>query len=262
MPRIYGNLERPKRDLTRFWQFLRRLIWAAAIIMVIYLLTWSRIFTVKEVEVQGTKLTDPTHLKGLVPIGSRIWWLPEEQITAAIADDPIIMNIKILRGLPNKVRIVVTEKEPTLLWQSGEIVSILDPNGMVITQYPASSVLSEESVLGQAVASLPVVVDTQQVPVQPGTAATSANFLEFMQKVRDSIETRLPDLTWQRIEVGESFLYDVTFVSSTGMSVSLNTLADADIQIKNLAFLIQHGAVGESDKVDLRVDRWAYVKSP
>jgi hypothetical protein len=44
------------------------------------------------------------------------------------------------------------------------------------------------------------------------------------------------------------------------MTVKMDTMADAGVQTRNLARLIQQKKAGPTSSVDLRINRWAFVK--
>jgi hypothetical protein len=73
------------------------------------------------------------------------------------------------------------------------------------------------------------------------------------------MQTLLPTYVIDHFEVAGT-TYDVTMVTKSGLRVQLGSLGDASVQIRNLTRLERDGKLIGVTSVDLRVDRWAYVK--
>jgi hypothetical protein len=69
----------------------------------------------------------------------------------------------------------------------------------------------------------------------------------------------VPGVRVDHFEVGAT-TYDVTMVLHGGLQVFFNSLGDAGVQSRNLARLARDGKLTNATRVDLRVDRWAYVR--
>ena len=106
---------------------------------------------------------------------------------------------------------------------------------------------------------LPLVVDTKALPVQLGKQPAGSTFVSFVAAVNSQLTTLLPSLTIDHFEISDS-TYELTLISKQGMQVQFNTLGDAGVQSRNLVRLVQQHDVNlTSSKVNLQVDRWAYV---
>lgn len=259
MPRIYGNLQEPKRDWSNLRRALARLLWLGGVIGLVYLLFFSQVFTVKSVEVQGTRLADPTQLAETIPRGQSMWRLSDEYLQEIVAADPIIASAWISRGFPSSVRVIVQEREPVLLWVSAGTSHLVDTNGVVFLQFATDNPPPADTPLAEVVAELPRVVDSQNIPVERGQTVAGSSFVEFIRSAQTAFAAYLPDVVWDRAEVGAT-LYEVTYSSTSGLRVTFNALADSGAQIRNLARLRNQGKVTETSSVDLRIDRWAYVR--
>jgi POTRA domain, FtsQ-type len=259
MPKIYGNLHRPKRD----WSWVRRAArlvgYSAIAFAVAYGLFFGPIFRVSTVDIQGAHFSDSAVIQKAVPIGASIWTLPTAQIVAAVSADPLVEHVSVGRGIPNVARIVITERTPALLWTSGSSAYLVDADGIAFRRYDVSALPDPSSSVGKAMAGLGHVTDTTGVPVTLGQPVIGTTLLRFFGAVQAGFAESLPALHVDHAEVGET-TYDLTVVTKEGMTVTFNVLGDSGVQMRNLARLVNQSKVDVTKAhVDLRIDRWAYV---
>ncbi len=259
VPRIYGDLQKPKRD----WRKLRRVLRYVLVLLLVYVgyyvIFESSVFAVTQVEVQGAQVAEPRAIQALVPLGGNIWRLNEDQVAKTIKDSQPVLTVQVLRGIPHTVRVVVTERTPVIRWQVGDSMYLLDADGIAFMVYPVSTPPSPETSFGQLLLQVPLVNDSKQVPVSIGDVVVSHLFEQFLVKVTGELRSYLPAYELQYIEIADAS-YDVTLVIAGGMRVQMSSLADAAIQVRNLARLQRDGKLKTNSQVDLRIDRWAYVK--
>ncbi|NLG86614.1 MAG: FtsQ-type POTRA domain-containing protein [Firmicutes bacterium] len=77
----------------------------------------SPYFTVKEVQVLGTNQVNPeevTALTGVLP-GQNIFSLRTQTVVKAVSGHPWVQSIELVRQLPNKVLLHVTERKPLFI---------------------------------------------------------------------------------------------------------------------------------------------------
>lgn len=258
MPRIYGNLQREQRDFRPFLKKFIPYLWTGVGLVVLYVLFFGSIFRVRTVEVQGVTLSNPDEIRNSVPLGGSLWAIPTAEIRQEIMTSQPVREVRILRGLPSSIRLIVQEEEPVVAWVSAGQLSLLDEQGVAFLQYPEQSLPPIETALGHKIASLPRVVDTQNLPVEIGKKVVSASFVSFVKLSLENLQHYVPDYTWEKAEVSTT-LYDITFVGPTGLKVAMNTLADSGVQVRNFTRLVQAEKVMPNSFVDLRIDRWAYI---
>lgn len=261
MPQIYGSLHKPERRFSWsiIWSLFKILFGMGSVALVVYTLFMSPVFSVKTVEVQGVAFNDPATVKATVPQGGNIWRLPVGQIEQEVLQLPSVESVQVLRGLPNTVRIVVTEKRPALRWVSAGTLSLIDESGTVFSQYPVASVPATGTSVGDVLATALLITDSQNLPVALHREVVSVSFVQFVSVVRDNLATSLPELTIDRFEIGAT-TYDLTLYAKQGMKVQFNTLADPAVAVRNLTRLIKNYHVQLTQQVDLQIDRWAYVR--
>ena len=259
MPRIYGNLQRPKRDFGAFFRTLRNLFWLLAVAAGAYAVFFSGWFSVRQVQVEGVLFAPKEQVQTAVPLGSNLWLLSQQQASSRVMRYPSVESVSVLRGLPDHVRIAVVEKQPALVWLSGNDALVLDNSGMAFARFGRADIPSGDTPLGAALAGIPRVYDVKAVPVKVGQQVASASFVRFISETRRQWAELLPQATLSRFEISET-TYDVTVYTEQGLRVQLSSLADAGVQVRNLTRLIHQGYANLNSTVDLRVDRWAYVK--
>mgnify|MGYP001342121091 CR=1 FL=1 len=259
VPRIYGDLQKPKRDWRKLRRFLRILLVLLLGYCLYYFLFESRMFAVETVEVQGAQVAEPSAIQALVPLGGNIWRFPEDDVSRSIKESQPVLTVQVLKGIPRTVRVVVTERTPVIRWQSGETIYLLDSDGIAFMQYPVAQPPSPETSFGLLLQQVPLVNDSKRLPVAIGDAVVSRLFEEFVGSASSAMRSYLSVYTVEYIEIGDSS-YDITMVVSGGMRVFMSSLADPGVQVRNLARLQRDGKLKPDSQVDLRIDRWAYVR--
>lgn len=258
MPRIYGNLQEPRRSWKGARRFAVVVFWTVGLVFLVYLFFFSRVFTVKTVEVEGTLLADAEALAATVPKGQRIWSLSDELLNELIRHDPVVRSARLFRGLPSSVRVVVQERQAVAAWLTAGTLNLVDENGIVFRQF-AENETPADGRYAEVIAGLLRIVDTHNVPVREGQTVAGQGFITFVQDTMGNFAEYVPDIAWERAEI-EATLYDLKFVSATGLAVTFNTLADSGAQVRNFARLRDQASLSERAQVDLRVDTWAYVR--
>lgn len=261
MPKIYGNLQPKERRWSGFAvaKFLKRVLPVIILVGLIYLVFAGGYFNVKNVEVKGATLTEPSAIQQLVPTGGSLWSFPKSQVVAKILQNPAVQGVRILRGLPNSILVEISERDAKAFWVTGTKGSVLDDQGLVFLQYDLASLPGPETVVGQTLTGLPHVVDISGLGADLDQQVASSLFLNFITDVQTNMANLLAAYPVDHFEVGAT-TYDVTMVTKPGLRVELNSLGDAGVQIRNLARLDRDGNLTGAGSVDLRVDRWAYVK--
>jgi len=261
MPRIYGSLQEPERTspLRTIGVFFRFFVLLALISAAGWALFFSPWFQVTDVEVDGAAFVSADSVRAQVPLGGNIWRLQAKTIEAKVLTNPVVESVEVLRGIPHTVRVVVHERPPMALWTSGSTVSVLDPQGIAFEQFPMTGLPAATTPLGAALAKNPRVVDTKSLPVAADQTVVSPVFIGFIQQCQTQLAALLPQLTIDHYEVANT-TYDLTLVTKQGMTVTFNTLADPGVQVRNLTRLVKEKNVPLTAKVNLSIDRWAYVQ--
>jgi cell division septal protein FtsQ len=259
MPKIYGDLHKEPFSWVGILRGLQVALWLGAAICLVYAVAFSGWFTVRTIMVQGTVLTSSSRVKELIPTGTNVLAISTDSVSQRLLTDKRIESIAVLRGLPNSLRVIVKEKEPALLWISGTAANLVDRDGFVFATYSEADFPDPASPAGQLLSKVPKVRDDKALPATLDKQVVSPRFITFLADTQVQLANYLPELKVDHIEVVDT-TYDVTFFAKQGMQVQFNTLGDSGVQVRNLTRLIHQQKATFASRVDLRIDRWAYVQ--
>jgi cell division septal protein FtsQ len=179
--------------------------------------------------------------------GNLITFSPQRLETSVMAADSLVKTIATTRRLPHSLSMVVTLKQPSLGWTSGNATYVLDKDG---------------SIIGPLVGKpdIPVVVDGSNVPVQVGQRVTTARFVNFTTSIAEGLSAA--KLSATRYEVRDTTL-DLYVTTNKEYQLIFDTGRDAAGQIGDLKTLL--GFLASQKKtptayIDLRIAGKAYYK--
>lgn len=280
-PEFQEKLERARRFQRKnapvpvsFWsRFLHRIgfgsVFARTIALmllaaVIYFLTISEVFLVKEALLLGdgpsTQQLNAT-LKSLSK--KRIYLVPKNHIlifsksralSALQGEFPEVKRIDFFRRVfPNKVEISLVEREPLYVWQSGPEYFFLDQDGIAFQQ-----ILSYEPAAYPEI----LVVDRSAKPIGPGEDLKIGGLLFFLENLKTAWPKQIFDLNFVNFEVSTPASPDVAVRTTTGFLIYFDASRDAEIQVKNLGFVlgqeIKSEALAGLSYIDLRLPAVGY----
>lgn len=98
-------------------------------------LTASAGFSFEAIKLSGQRETDEFQILEALEIrdGSSLLLFDAEAARERIAQIPWVKTVSVQKFYPGTLRVTVEEREPFALWQRGQIVSIIDNEGRVIT---------------------------------------------------------------------------------------------------------------------------------
>ena len=211
---------------------------------------------VKHIRLEG-EATEPVAKEIEKLKGQNILWLsitrPE---TAIVKHQPSIKEIQILRGIPDTLRVKLIERDPALHWQVGDHLYTIDGTGFVYRREELKK--REDGSYEYPAVGLPIVTDTQQVPVEIGRAAVRADFITFVHVLKD----RLPKdygLKFERAEINET-TFNVNVVTDAGWKVRFDTTRKIEPQLRTLGNVLDAKRGEIKEYLDLRVRGWVYYK--
>jgi cell division septal protein FtsQ len=120
----------------------------------LYLSPWLR---VQRVEVQGTQVLRPEEVAALADLqGRSIFRLPLAQVEGRLRALPMVRGVEVRPQFPQRVVIVVQERQPQARWQRGAELYTVDEEGVVLRGVSPS-------------AAVPTIIDaTGNGPLEPG----------------------------------------------------------------------------------------------
>jgi cell division protein FtsQ len=111
--------------------------------------------------------------------------LDTSPLAARVATLPAVASVRVATSLPDVVAVVVTEREPILVWSVGEGRFLVDRDGRVLADAAAPDATAGAT---EAAAALPVVVDER-------AAATALAPGSVVDPIDLDVATRLASLT-------------------------------------------------------------------
>lgn len=225
-----------------------------ALVIAVLVIIWQY-FRIDNVEVRGVEALDTKAIELAAEKGIDKQLLGENLITVSskrleqsvIEQIPEIKGLVVKRQWPKRLVITITEREPSLAWQSGGQLYLLDRDGTVIRELTGKAKVS-------------IVVDTTNLPVKLGSQPVPERFVSFC------LETN-----WLLKSVGGG-IKQVSVIDTTselnvalkdGYSIKLDTTREVGGQVSALkSVLAELKKQGKQPKeyVDLRIEGKAYYK--
>lgn len=162
-------------------------------------------------------------------------------------EDPALKDVAVKRKGLHELVVTATLKQPSLGWNTGNQVYVLDRDGTVIGTVTGTT-------------AFPVVVDGSNVPVQSGQRVVSAHFVEFVQQMVPALAAAGIGVT--RLDIKDTTL-DLSAQTNKGYKLLFDTARGADEEVADLA-AVQRLLVTQkktpAEYIDLRIAGKAYYK--
>lgn len=220
------------------------------IIIVIYVIYFSPVFKLKEIIVSGNEFIAKEDVISSIPLGINVLRIKNDDLEKDIKDRlPVISQVKVYKGIPNAIKIVVEEHKGVLVWQSGINYYLVSQDGTVFSDITADIA---------SFASYPRVSDTRNLAVKISTRIVSPTFIEFVQKMYIDLKDRT-NLDPDYFAIDDTTV-DINMYTKNGLYIKLDSLRSADKQLNDLKLVLLDKKPEVKEYVDLRVSGWAYYK--
>lgn len=242
-------VRKPERNFNwrLFWFLIKLLL---LLFLVIYIYCFSPIFKIKDVIISGNDKIPTERIEMYVPKSGNIFSFNAGEVERNIINIiPEIKSVKIYKGIPNALKIIVEEQQPNLLWQSGISYYLVNDGGVAYKDVTSS--ITEYG-------SLARINDLRNLPVKLQTQIVSNHFILFTNKIFSEIKEQAnvdPDY----FAIDETTV-DLYLYTKNGFFIKFDTLRDADMQTANLKLILVQRRSDVHEYVDLRVNGWAYIK--
>ncbi|MEI7791982.1 MAG: FtsQ-type POTRA domain-containing protein [Candidatus Berkelbacteria bacterium] len=248
-PSLYNPAKKKKPDRLRFsFAFFKFILFILVLIAIAWYLFISSKFIVKDVIVEGTNLLSKDQIAAMIPKNQNILLLDTKDVSNKISIKfPEVADVQIFRGLPDAIKIVILEKEGSIVWQSGGFKYLVSTQGEVARQ-----------IVGEEGANLPIVIDKRNLPIVEGQRIVSANFIVFVKNIYANFATET-NIKPAYFEIDET-TFDVNLYTDAGIYIKLNSLRSSNKQLENLKKVLVEKRPDIHEYVDLRIDGWAYYK--
>lgn len=241
------NLKESSRNF--WWRFFKRVAILAFFVGIIWFFLLSSFFVVKNTEIASTKLVVEMEIKNILPKGENIFLYPVKEKSKEILKlFPEISSTSIFRGLPNSIKVEITEYTPSVLWQRNNISGFVNENGIfyhLLREDPKDT-------------RLPLVVENipNQLKIKDQVATTS--FIAFVKKVKEGF-IDLPTITFDHVELGVNS-FDIVIKTRENIDILMSTDEDLDRQMFYLRTILEKRRDKVTKKIDVRIPRWGYIE--
>ncbi len=227
------------------WPLVRRVVILGSVAFILYLFILSPVFKVSEIVVENSNFIPSELIAGRLPRGKNIFLVNGRRIERdLLATFPVISKAVVFRGLPNTIKVLISEKDSNLTLIAGAKHYKLDETGAI---YKVAEDDEPESRL---------VVDFREREFSLGQSVVDRATVEFI----DETFSRYPTVVGGpilRAEIYDS-PYDIDFITDRAIKIRLDTTRPLEDQLLGLKRIFDL-AEGQIKKyVDLRVEGWGY----
>jgi cell division protein FtsQ len=163
-------------------------------------------FSFARIEIAGTLVTKPAAVEAMLGLekGTNLVGLATEPLEAQLREIPSIAGANISVGLPDTIRVEVTERRPIVIWAAAGHRFVVDDTGTLFADVGKAP--------PSAIAGLPIVSDDRRAAATLGIRST-------LDPVDLDAATRLGSLTPDKIGSGAAKL-TVRITDERGFTVS------------------------------------------
>lgn len=232
-----------------WWKFFKRVLIITFCVGIIWFFLFSSFFTVNNIEISGTQLVAKKAIIDILPKGENIFLYPvKEKNREILSHYPEISSTAIFRGLPNSIKIEITEYSPSVLWKRNITCGFVNENG--IFYY----LLKEELTDFQ----LPLVIENIPSQLKVKDQVATASFITFVKEVKEGFFD-LPQITFDHVELGVNN-FDIVIKTKENIDILMSTDEDLNRQLFYLKEILEKRRDKVTKKIDVRIPRWGYVE--
>lgn len=226
------------------YRILKTIVYLVVFIAVIYTVFFSDYFRIKYIEPNGIKSPEISDYLNQSLKGKNIlFFSPGYYVKSLAKKFPILREARIVRGLPNTIKIVASERKQVLTWCSIDCYNI-DNYGYA---YEKVEKPSDRIVLN----------DLSTIKINQNDQLASAEFI-------DMYLSYLEEFDQLGVKIEESEILDTTFsvnfITQEGWKIKIDTNQDLKNQTYALRQVLEKNKSDIKEYVDLRVPAVAYIK--
>jgi len=244
-PSLYSRTDEVREK--RGFGFIYPLLFCLLLAGTVYVIFFSPYFRTNQVTFSDTKYVSRDELNRVLQaergiFNNNIFTFGFFDFRSRLGEVTGVRGVKIIRQFPNTIFIEVEEKSPTFVWQILDHKYLIDENGYAWANYE------------EKYASLPVVTDTKNVPVQIGTKLVPAGFVTFISDLTGNFEGTT-GVKIAKLEVLD-IVSDLKVTSGAGWYVYFDTTRTAKNQLTSLVRILEETRKNKRslEYVDLRID--------
>lgn len=250
-PSLYSRTEKSRETRGHGWVY--PLLFVILLTAGAYFIFFSPYFRIASVSYSDTKYVSREELARVVTdtrgvLNNNIITFGFFKFSDRLGEVTGVGSFSIHRQFPNKISIEIVEKSPIFVWQILDRKYLVDESGIAWAPYE------------DKYATLPLVIDTKNVPVELGTKIAPASFVTFVRDLTGNFEgTTASKIV--KMEVLD-IVSDLKVTSSAGWYVYFDTTRTAKNQLTSLVRVIEEvrGKKRNLEYVDLRIDNRIFYK--
>lgn len=244
-PRIYLSNLAQKEPASPNWRSVFAFLGLAVFTFLIWFLFYSPAFAINNLELRGNANEEVWQILESYK-GRNIWRFPAARERLKLTQlKPEVKQVLIFRGLPHTLKIEILEREPVLIWKTGDKNYLMDKEGVVFRQIENTE-------------GYPVVFDTKNVPVELSQNYATSAFVDFASRLWADFEKET-GLKPAYFEVAET-TFQLSLQTNEGFKVFFETIRDFKPQLEGLKKVLAEHRDKVKEYVDLRVEGRAYLK--
>lgn len=254
-PGINPSHARPKKPM-RWRKVLRPVGYILVVVFVLYLLIGLRIFEVRKISTTGNQSISSSEIDRQTRavmkqtiLGSNWLFTNTKSIAAALKSQNYQFGtVVVKKSLPTNLVIQIDERQPSLIWKSGDKAYVLSEEGRAFT------------VTGNSARKLPQIVDQTNLPVELGSQIVPKNFIIFTRSIFAGLSQLGLEIEQASVTESTSELYVKT---KKGYIVKFDTDRSADSQISDLKALLttlKSQSKQPMEYIDLRIPQKVFYK--
>lgn len=236
------------------------LIWVILVIIVTLFLYWfffySPLFRIKNIIVSQEL---PTRLLSALEElkGENIFRLDTAQEKERLIQvDPEIKEVKIIRGIPDTLKMQFTFRQKGIIWKSGDKIYLIDNEGIVFEE---KTEMPEDLSSGEAgQKGVILITDLKSLPVNLHTKILTEDFLTFIEELYLKLPEQVAVLPTS-LEVDET-TFQIIVLTDQNFKIKMDTTRRVQPQLDALKLVLDNHRSEISEYVDVRVKGWAYFK--
>ncbi len=244
-PKIYSPpKEKEERKIPKIIKVLIFLV--ILVIALIYILLLSPLLQIKKIEIVGNLPSDNQDYLNQFK-GQNLFFVKSGKISSTLQNKfPEFLNIEVLKGIPNILKVQIEEREVKIIWQSQSRYFFVDADGLAYKETNSDSI-----------ANLVQVVDNKNIEVIPPQQIATTNFTASILNLNAEIKTAGFEI--KQFEVNDT-IFQVSALTSAGFKIIFDTTRSLSDQVEAFSQVYRDHKDEIKEYVDIRVEGKVYYK--
>ena len=236
---------------------------------VVYVLFFSNFLLINSIEVSGAVNADREIIEEIgqnAISGKYLNFLEKRNIILAdtgkikresLEKFKIIQNVEVKRIFPDKLKIIISEREPAIIFSGAGRCFVADKNGVIFDEADCEGrYLKRED--------FSVLVNESNKEPVPGENYVDAEYVNFISLARSGMESDLEIILEKEMRTPGIVSADIALKTKEGWSVFLNEKISAEKELEMLQVILENKITAEQRKnleyIDLRTENRVYYK--